>query len=268
LILTNLISKIFGKVANREFSPAIQNFINRQYIKAFDIDMSEFRDFSSYKSLNELFTREMVKNRDFSQDKIDLISPCDSFVTECGDLDFLDALQIKGMSYNIKEFLTDRISYLDKLENGAFFNLYLSPKDYHRYHAPCDLKIKKAIHVTGKLYPVNFRYLRKKLNLFIENERVVLECETMEGKAIYMVLVGALNVGQMVVSFEPKIRTNTIADGVFEYSYENLELKKGECFGNFEMGSTIIMFFEKDLVELEDLKEKKIKFTDKIASFK
>ena len=63
-------------------------------------------------------------------------------------------------------------------------------------------------HFKGKLYPVNFRYLRKKLNLFVENERVVLECLTKEDKVVYLVLVGALNVGKINLYFDKRIETN------------------------------------------------------------
>jgi transcription antitermination factor NusG len=87
-------------------------------------------------------------------------------------------------------------------------NFYLSPKDYHRYHAPCDFKLLKLIHVPGKLYPVNLKYLKKEFELFVQNERVILECER-DGKIFYMVFVGALNVGQMVFEFENRVETNT-----------------------------------------------------------
>jgi phosphatidylserine decarboxylase len=169
------------------------------------------------------------------------------------------------MPYSVSELLTEKSNYIQKIKNGTFVNLYLSPKDYHRYHMPMDLEIKQVIHKSGKLYPVNFTYLNKQLNLFCENERVIIEAITNDEKIIYIVLVGALNVGKMRITFEPKIETNSEADKTLVYSYENLKLKKGECFGNFEMGSTILMFFEKDFIQLEDIQDKKIKFTDNIG---
>lgn len=265
MILTNLISKLFGKFANTSFPTFLQNLINLSYVKLMKVDLSEFDNYKSYKSLNRLFTRELKQNREFSLDEKVFISPVDSYVTEAGKLNSDKLLQIKGMEYSVVELLTKDINYLSRVVDGEYINFYLSPKDYHRYHLPCDLEIKKVIHIAGKLYPVNFRYLNKKLNLFIENERVVIEALTKEGKAIYLVLVGALNVGKMLVTFEPKVNTNSEAGRVKIYNYDNLHLKKGECFGYFEMGSTIVAIFEKSSVELEDIKNRSVKFGEKIA---
>ena len=47
--------------------------------------------------------------------------------------------------------------------------------------------------------------------------------------------------------------------------YNNIWLKKGDELGRFEMGSTIVMFFEKDMVEITCKKNKSIRFADKIV---
>jgi phosphatidylserine decarboxylase len=120
------------------------------------------------------------------------------------------------------------------------------------------------IHVTGKLYPVNFRYLRKKLNLFIENERVILECEY-DDKVFYLVFVGALNVGKMLFNFEPKVETNIKSDEIKVYEYENLHFKKGDELGFFKMGSTVVMIAEKDFMSLDIQTDTKVRFSQIIA---
>ncbi|HIE34792.1 MAG TPA: hypothetical protein EYP79_01155 [Campylobacterales bacterium] len=123
-----------------------------------------------------------------------------------------------------------------------------------------------ASKLPGKLYPVNLRYLRKKIDLFIENERVVLECFTKKSTLLYIVLVGALNVGQINLVFEKRIESNKKRElSIFEY--ENLWIKKGELLGFFKMGSTVITLFEKDSVELEVNANQKIKFGQRIAKF-
>jgi len=176
-------------------------------------------------------------------------------------------LQIKGFSYGVREFLGDYILKEDKdrLIDGRYINFYLSPKDYHRYHAPCDLRVKKAVHIPGKLYPVNFKWLKKIPKLFIENERVILECYTHDEKLFYMVFVGALNVGKMQFIFDHKIQTNAKSSSEQLYMYEDKWIKKGDELGRFEMGSTIIIFFEKEMIELVCLKNKSIRFTDGVA---
>ena len=123
----------------------------------------------------------------------------------------------------------------------------------------------KAVHIPGKFYPVNMPSLKKKVNLFIENERVVLLCETISRKRFYMVLVSALNVGVMQVSFEPKIKTNADAIRSSAYSYENLYLNKGDDFGCFEMGSTIVILAEKEFLELEVKAGDKVNYAQTIA---
>jgi len=229
------------------------------------LDMSEFDTPSSYKTLNKLFIREFKTPRKINP-KHTLLSPVDALISDCGKIKDGYAYQIKGMEYKLNELLGKQYTGFDKLlEGGNFMNFYLSPKDYHRYHSSFDCTVSKLIHIPGKLYPVNFSYLKKKLNLFIENERVILECLTKDNKLFYMVFVGALNVGKMVFNFEPRVKTNSSTNSIQEYLYSNLSLKKGDTIGYFEMGSTVVMIWEKDIVELENLENKKVKFTQTIA---
>lgn len=249
--ITSALSQAFGRFASKEHSPAIQKIINSGYVKLIGLDMSDFQSPENYPTLNALFTRKLNQPRSFSLDSSSLISPCDSLITECGSIMQAQALQIKGMHYDINALLGNRFndSAKESIHNGVFVNFYLSPRDYHRYHAPLDMQVLKAVHIPGKLYPVNIPTLKKKINLFIENERVVLECLSGEGKRFFLVLVGALNVGEMELLFEPSIRTNT-TDEISMYTYENLFLRKGEDFGCFKMGSTIVMLFEEGMCTL------------------
>jgi len=263
--ITNIISQYFGKFAKTEFPEFIQKFINNAYVKILKLDMSEFRNPKFYKSLNDLFTRELAIPRQINNNENIFISPADSYVTQCGKLKKELLLQIKGMEYSVEEMLTyNCANNFKRVKNGSYMNFYLSPKDYHRYHAPIDFKVNKLIHVPGKLYPVNIKYLNKQIDLFIENERVILECESNE-KLFYMVFVGALNVGQMVFEFEPEVETNIDAKEVKIYEYENKQIRKGDCLGYFKMGSTVVMVWEKNFVELEELLNKEIKYGKAIA---
>jgi len=260
--ITNLISQYFGKFAKNEFPSFIQNIINNTYVKSLGLDMSEFRNPKYYKSLNDLFTRELAIQREIDTNTKSIISPTDSLITECGDLKDGKLLQIKGMEYSVEELLTYNIKKenLDKVINGSFMNFYLSPKDYHRYHAPCDFKVTKLIHVPGKLYPVNLKFLNKEIDLFCQNERVILDCYDNHNNLFYMVFVGALNVGQMVFEFESAVETNVDAKEIKVYEYDNLSIKKGECLGYFKMGSTVVMIWEKDSIKLKKLTNQKVLF--------
>ena len=189
----NLFSQIFGKVAKINFFKPLQELINSFYVKLFKIDMSEFKPASDYKNLNELFTRELLKPREFDAADEIFISPVDGACLSFGTTKELEAFSIKGMSYGLKELLGQ-----GELEGEFdFANIYLSPKDYHHYHAPCDIAVKKAVYIPGKLYSVAVKWLGKVDSLYTKNERVALLCEMKNGKKLWLVFVGALNVGKM-----------------------------------------------------------------------
>ena len=243
---TSVISGIFGKFANKAFPPVVQHAINASYVKLMGLDMHEFRAPASYETLNKLFTRALETPRALPEEKDLFISGADALITEAGTIREGYAYQIKGMQYRIDElFGTYHQEAVQRVEGGEFINFYLSPKDYHRYHMPMRLKINALTHIPGKHYPVNFPLLRNKHDLFIENERVVIECEDEKGRTHVIVLVAALNVGQMVVTFEEKVRTNAEVREPVHYEYEDLWMDRGELYGWFEMGSTILTFSQK-----------------------
>jgi phosphatidylserine decarboxylase len=267
---TSAISRLFGRFAAKEFSKGFQKFINKSYVKLMGLDMSAFEAPESYPSLNRLFTRALVLNRTFDATPDVVISPCDGRISDAGYIHHGQAHQIKGMSYDTAALLGAKYGKdMERIEGGAYINLYLSPTDYHRYHIPFDLSVHSITHIPGKLYPVNMPLLRNKLNLFIENERVVIECSDNYGAKHYIVLVGALNVGKMVVTFEPRTQTNTSEKFRQHYDYdEPRELKKGELFGWFEMGSTIVIISEKDSVHYDVNIGQKVQYAQTIGKLK
>ncbi len=260
---TSVISELFGKFASKRFPSIMQHIINAAYVKLMGLDMSEFRAPATYESLNALFTRVLEKERILPDDPKAVISGVDGRITDYGTVKEGRAYQIKGMSYDIETLFGAHHQAAAKwIEGGEFMNFYLSPKDYHRYHMPMTLKIHALTHIPGKLYPVNLPLLRNKKDLFIENERVVIECEDEQGRLHVLVLVGALNVGKMVVSFEPRVQTNSDIREPQHYTYDGLRLKRGELFGWFEMGSTILTFSQKGAIVPEVAVNQKVSFGD------
>ncbi len=263
---TSIVTTLFGKLANTKFPKPLQNCINMAYVKLMGLDMSRFDDPKSYDTLNLLFTRALKSEPSFDLlDKKSIISPVDALISDFGKIEQGKAYQIKGMSYTISELLTKQ--YKDDLfENGDFINFYLSPKDYHRYHMPFHAEILSVTHIPGKLYPVNMLLLRNKVNLFIENERVIVECRA-NSKKVYLILVGALNVGKMQLLFDPRVQTNAKIHEPTYYSYDNLVLKRGELFGYFEMGSTIVMLTQQSFMDVENIAiGEKVSFGDTIGT--
>jgi len=258
-----MISNGFGKFASKEFPNVIQKFINKSYVKLMGLDMSEFKQPSEYPTLNKLFTRAFEIPRALPEDEDVLISGVDALITDAGNIKDGKAYQIKGMSYAIDELFGEHHQEaVNKVEGGEFINFYLSPKDYHRYHMPMEFQVLSLTHIPGKLYPVNFPLLRNKKDLFIENERVIIECLDKKGRTHVLVLVGALNVGKMIVTFEEAVHTNSDIRDPQHYTYEDLWVKRGTMFGWFEMGSTILTFSQKGSIAPEVRINQKTSFTD------
>ena len=152
--------------------------------------------------------------------------------------------------------------------NLSYANIYLSPRDYHHYHAPCDLSVLQALYIPADLYSVAKKFLLKIPNLYAKNERVILKCKMRNGGILWMVFVGALNVGKMRFDFDMRIQTNACANRAEAlYEYENLNFKKGDHLGNFELGSTIVLVAQNEFLKFEISADTSVKFGQKIAEF-
>jgi len=254
---SRLLSKIVVKLARTPFPKPIQCFINKMYVKIYNIDMSEYipEDPCEYPTLNDLFIRHK-KYIEFYEDEDIVVSPSDSEVIADGEIENGYVYQIKNKKYKLEEL----IPYETKLEGGYFINLYLSPSDYHRFHAPVDMKIVKATYIPGDLKPVKPSQLEKEL-VFPKNKRIVLRCKDSKDRYFYFVAVGAMIVGKIVMNFDERLCRDY--NEIMTFEYENpISLKKGDELGRFEFGSSILLFFgkehfkylnQKDYVEVGDI---------------
>ena len=265
---SNQSSRLFGLIARYKFFKPLQDFINQNYVKYFKIDMGEFKNPNEYESLNALFTRSLQKNR-----KLDdgFISPSDGKILQSGQAFLAEneqfAFSIKGYTYSLEELLRENFEKKEFEKGLDYVNIYLSPKDYHRYHAPCDLEILRAVYTRGALYSVSEKYLKKIPNLYTKNERVSLKCKSEKGFIFWLVFVGAQNVGRMRFHFDESIQTNAKTSHDFSRVYENLKLKKGEELGYFELGSTIVLIAQKACLNFKIKNGQNLKFGSKIADF-
>lgn len=137
---------------------------------------------------------------------------------------------------------------------GLFYCvIYLRPGDYHRIHSPVDWNISIRRHFSGNLFPVNERAARTIRNLYVENERVVLEGLWQEG-FMAIAAIGATNIGSIELPMEPEFRTNlprkkslhpqTPEERLYEPEGVGLTLRKGDEIAVFNMGSTVVMVFQ------------------------
>nr|AKM76647.1 mitochondrial phosphatidylserine decarboxylase [Geranium maderense] len=137
---------------------------------------------------------------------------------------------------------------------GIFYCvIYLKPGDYHRVHSPADWSVLARRHFSGHLLPLNERATRTIRNLYVENERVVLE-GIWQGGLMAMAAIGATNVGSIKLSIEPELRTNLPVrkllnsqqpeERVYEPEGVGIMLKKGNEVAAFNMGSTVVLVFQ------------------------
>jgi phosphatidylserine decarboxylase len=129
--------------------------------------------------------------------------------------------------------------------DGMFATLYLSPRDYHRIHMPCDGQLTRMVHVPGALFSVNPSTARGVPGLFARNERVVCLFESPQGP-FALVLVGATIVGSMATVWQGVV--NPPRPGqlrTWHYEQAPVALRQGDEMGRFLLGSTVVLLFPK-----------------------
>lgn len=251
-------SRLWGKLASYELPIPLRNFVYGTYIKMFKVNLeeAEVTDLKLYKSISDFFTRSLKSDaRDISADCC--VSPCDGKILSCGPSRTDRIEQVKGVTYSLENFLGENIwsrqngeSYYNSLlknkENILHHcTIYLAPGDYHRFHSPCDWTAKYRRHFSGKLLSVNPWIASIVPDLFVLNERAVYVGEWEHG-FFSMTAVGATNVGSIQIYSDEELNTNkgkanTVHDKILKPVYR---LQKGELFGQFNMGSTIVLLFE------------------------
>src|SRR6202000_1309756 len=105
--------------------------------------------------------------------------------------------QAKGHEYTTQALLGGDEALAVPFLDGSFATIYLSPKDYHRIHMPCDGRLTRMIHVPGTLFSVNPTTAEGVPGLFARNERVVCVFESDTVGRFVLALVGATIVGSM-----------------------------------------------------------------------
>lgn len=251
----NVISKLFGLFTYAKLPRFMMIPILKAFAGIYKINLDEAeKDIKEYDSLNQFFTRALKAGaRIIDSAENAVVSPVDAKVTSFGDIHETTLIQAKGFDYNVKELLGSE-KYAPFFENGKYITFYLSPQDYHRIHSPFYGKILGYYYAPGKLFPVNEAAVGGIKSLFPKNERLITFMQTEYGK-IAIVKVGASNVGKIRVTYDTKIVTNAWVRFPKEHEYTNVNIfiEKGAELGRFEMGSTVILVFEKDTIEFHNL---------------
>ncbi|MBN2908689.1 phosphatidylserine decarboxylase [Polycladomyces sp. WAk] len=243
------ISRWMGRFAR---SPVSKRFIP-YYIKRFDINLSEVeKPWEEYESLMEFFVRRLkpgARPVDPSPDTV--VSPVDGTISQLGTITRDTLIQAKGLDYRLEDLLGGDRERAKQFENGTFVTIYLSPRDYHRIHAPIKGRIQGLTYIPGTLFPVNTFGVRTVRGLFVRNERLITYLTSPALGTVAVIKVGATNVGSVKVTYDPEIVTNQPRQNQLEKkSYDpEPELEKGQELGRFEFGSTVILLFEKGKIQ-------------------
>jgi len=238
-----------GRVAGHRGGKVTTRLI-RWFVAKYGVNMEEAlnSDIASYPSFNEFFTRPLKDGvRPLAQ--ADFVCPVDGAISQFGAIDDHHILQAKGHKFTTTQLVGGDAQLGALFQHGSFANLYLSPKDYHRLHMPCDGRLTRMIYVPGALFSVNPTTARGVPGLFARNERVVCVFESEEFDTFVMVLVGATIVGSMATPWHGVVnpqRHGRISEWTYDAS--PVVLKKGEEMGRFLLGSTVVMLFKENTI--------------------
>jgi phosphatidylserine decarboxylase len=230
----NLVLRLYTLVVafvSRVFVPKIFRkrfftFFGRVFMRMNDNDFLIIeKDISEFKNIKDFFIRRInLPERPLCKDG--LVCPCDGSILEFGDIEDGQLMQIKGVKYSLSDLIIDG-KLCGTLQNGSFVSIYLSPRNYHRFHCPCSGRIISIRHIPGYVLPVN-RLGLKVPALYTRNERFIVTFQTKEGTLITLAIVGAAAVSKIVL-----------------FNEQDQNVCKGDELGYFEIGSSIVLISSK-----------------------
>ena len=218
----------------------------RWFVAKYHVDMSEAADpnVAHYATFNDFFTRALKPGaRPLAS--ADLICPVDGAISQFGAIEHDQIFQAKGHRYSTAALVGGDTALAAEFENGHFATLYLSPKDYHRIHMPCEGRLRRMIYVPGELFSVNPATARGVPGLFARNERVVCVFDSAHGPFV-LTMVGATIVGSMATVWHGVVnppRGSQVRE--WRYADQEVVLKQGDEMGRFLLGSTVVLLFPK-----------------------
>jgi phosphatidylserine decarboxylase len=248
------LSRSFGRLADLRLPPPMRRPVIGAFARAVGIDTNEAeRPVQDYASLNEFFVRRLRPGaRSWPRDPATVASPVDGVIGRHGVIDAGRLIQAKGRDYTAAALLADE-EEARRYEGGVFITIYLSPRHYHRIHAPCGGTISMATHVPGALLPVNQPAVLHVAGLFPRNERLVCFIDSPVGRTA-VVAVGAYNVGRISAAFDDDWAgagasvTNRRGAHQETRRYDPPRtVRQGDEIMAFHLGSTIVMLLQPGL---------------------
>lgn len=235
------LSRALGRLASARAPRPMVDAAVATFVRVYDVDLSEVeipRD--GFRTFDEFFTRRLREGaRMVDPDSRALVSPADGRLEDLGEITVDGRLTIKGQPYTAAELLGDTETAA-AYEGGRYFVVYLSPRDYHRVHAPVSGEIQTVRYIPGTLFPVN-RVGSHIPQLFVRNERLAILQESVVHGSVTTIMVGAIGVGRIGLSFDDLETNRGNAPGLRSYADAPIARSRGDELGVFHMGSTAIV---------------------------
>jgi len=229
----------------------------RAFARATGADLGEAElPIGEYPSLGDLFARRLrpgARAIDPAEDA--LIAPCDGVVAACGDVVGGELVQAKGHTYSVEELVVDD-DRAAGLHGGTYVTIYLSPRDYHRVHAPISGRIHAYDYVPGALWPVNPRIAARRDKLFTRNERVVIWIGSCA-----MVMIAASGVGNIELAHAGVLRS----PGERRRVELDEPVTRGDDVGAFRLGSTVVLVLPPGAAKLDVADGQVVRFGERIG---
>ncbi|QEY65238.1 phosphatidylserine decarboxylase [Metapseudomonas lalkuanensis] len=252
LLPHHLLSRLAGCIAECRVQ-WFKNAFTTWFAKRYQVNMSEalVEDVTAYEHFNAFFTRALKPGaRPLDETPGAILCPADGAISQIGPIEHGRCFQAKGHSFSVLELLGGDAERAAPFMGGEFATVYLSPKDYHRVHAPLGGTLREMVYVPGRLFSVNQSTAENVPELFARNERVVCIFDTERGP-MAVVLVGAMIVASIETTWAglvtpPKRELKTFSYD--EAARAPITLAKGDELGRFKLGSTAIVLFGPDQV--------------------
>ncbi|MFO0595989.1 MAG: archaetidylserine decarboxylase [Myxococcaceae bacterium] len=247
LLPKSALSTVVGKATRLPVPPALHQTAMKFFARQYNVNLEEAEGtIADYPTFGSFFTRKLKPGRRTIDMTANVIaSPVDAHVSQIGQIERGTCLQAKGITWPVDKILGDARRALD-FEGGSFATLYLSPRDYHRFHSPLPGTITGYHYLPGEFWPVNQASVRTKDALFAINERLVTWLDTPAGACAY-IAVGATCVSRIHASYDEVLTHEGRPEKAHTYG-RAIPIEKGGEIGMFEMGSTVILLFQKGRV--------------------
>lgn len=252
LLPKSALSTAVGRATRAKAPPTVHRWAMRAFARRYHVALNEAEHaFDGYDTFADFFARGLkpgLRPIDPGEDVV--VSPVDGTVSQVGTLVKGRCVQAKGLDFPVARLLGSEAEAARFSDGGTFATLYLSPRDYHRIHAPLAGRVLGYRYIPGAFWPVNRMSVRSKEALFCLNERLVTHLETAAGRCA-VVKVGATCVSRIRASYD-EVLTHR-GEPSCEAHYEPPRpVAKGQELGRFEMGSTVILVFEPGRIDWEE----------------